>query len=77
MNRKLKILAAFGAMLLTAYFIPLATPHFGFGTSPVNAKVTSVIIEVFVVLQWYARNHTLACIVQPCSSRGLIRGVGE
>ena len=35
-----------------AYYVPLA-----------NAKVVSAIVEAFKLLQWYARNHTLACVV--------------
>lgn len=29
----------------------------------VNAEVTAAILEAFKMLQWYARNHTLACVV--------------
>jgi len=35
-----------------AYYLPLANP-----------KVTGAILEAFKLLQWYARNHTLACVV--------------
>lgn len=35
-----------------AYFLPLGNP-----------KVTSAIYEAFRLLQWYAREHTLACVV--------------
>ncbi|GMU21370.1 MAG: hypothetical protein AMXMBFR13_14630 [Phycisphaerae bacterium] len=47
-----KILVAFVAVFLTAYYLPLSNP-----------KVTAAIVEAFKLLQWYARNHTLACVV--------------
>jgi uncharacterized membrane protein YraQ (UPF0718 family) len=52
MKRELKILAALIAIFLTAYFLPLSNP-----------KIQQAIYEAFRLLQWYARNHTLACIV--------------
>lgn len=50
--RQWKIFAAFLAIFLAAYFLPLS-----------SAKVTGAILEAFKMLQWYARNHTLACVV--------------
>lgn len=50
--REWKIAAAFAAIFLIAYFLPLADP-----------KYTAAIVEAFKLLQWYARNHTLACVV--------------
>jgi len=47
-----KILAAFVLVFVVAYSLPLSNP-----------KVTGAIIEAFKMLQWYARNHTLACVV--------------
>ncbi len=47
-----KIGAAFVAIFLIAYFLPLA-----------DAKYSAAIVEAFKLLQWYARNHTLACVV--------------
>ncbi len=47
-----KIFAAFLAVFLIAYFLPLA-----------DAKYSAAIVEAFKLLQWYARNHTLACVV--------------
>ncbi len=47
-----KIFAAFVSIFLIAYYLPLA-----------NLKVTAAILEAFKMLQWYARNHTLACVV--------------
>ena len=51
-TKQLKIFAAFLAVFLGAYFLPLANP-----------RVEAAIVEAFKLLQWYARNHTLACVV--------------
>ena len=67
MAKELKIFAAFAAVFLFAYFIPLATPHFAEDANALNVRCTSAIFEAFVLLQWYARNHTLACVVPACS----------
>lgn len=72
MNREWKIFAAFLGIFLFAYFIPLATPTFSADTSPAAAKVTGAIIEAFVLLQWYVRNHTLACVVPALFIAGAI-----
>jgi len=72
MQRELKILAAFVAVFLVAYFLPLATPEFPPGTEPTSAAVTRAIVEAFVLLQWYARNHTLACVVPALFIAGAI-----
>ncbi len=72
MNKEWKIFAAFLGIFLAAYFLPLATPRFEPGTNPANAKVTGAIIEAFVLLQWYARNHTLACVVPALFIAGAI-----
>lgn len=50
--KELKIFSAMLAVFLTAYFLPLSDP-----------KVSGAIVEAFKLLQWYARNHTLACVV--------------
>ncbi len=47
-----KIAATFVAIFLIAYYLPLADP-----------KYSGAIVEAFKLLQWYARNHTLACVV--------------
>jgi uncharacterized membrane protein YraQ (UPF0718 family) len=47
-----KIAAAFVAIFLIAYFLPLADPRY-----------SGAIVEAFKLLQWYARNHTLACVL--------------
>jgi len=39
-------------VFVLAYFLPLSSP-----------KVNGAIQEAFKLLQWYARNHTLACVV--------------
>ena len=47
-----KIIAAIATVFVVAYALPLSSP-----------KVTAAILEAFKMLQWYARNHTLACVV--------------
>jgi len=51
-GKQWKIFAAFLGIFLVAYYLPLANP-----------KVEAAIYEAFKLLQWYARNHTLACVV--------------
>ncbi|MHC4177229.1 MAG: permease [Planctomycetota bacterium] len=72
MSREWKIFAAFVSIFLVAYFLPLATPEFEPGTDPTQVKVTTAIIEAFKLLQWYARNHTLACVVPALFIAGAI-----
>src|SRR3989304_1418245 len=50
--KQLKIFAALVTVFLVAFYLPLA-----------NSKVEAAISEAFKLLQWYARNHTLACVV--------------
>jgi uncharacterized membrane protein YraQ (UPF0718 family) len=52
MKRELKIFAALVAIFIVAYALPLSNP-----------RIQAAIQEAFRLLQWYARNHTLACIV--------------
>jgi uncharacterized membrane protein YraQ (UPF0718 family) len=52
LNKQWKIFAAMLAVFLLAYFLPLSDP-----------KVKTAVVEAFKLLQWYARNHTLACVV--------------
>ena len=52
MTKQLKILAAFVGIFLMAYFLPLANP-----------RISAAILEAFKLLQWYARNHVLACVL--------------
>lgn len=56
-----KIFAAFAAIFLLAYYLPLSDP-----------EVRAAIIEAFKLLQWYARNHTLACVVPALFIAGAI-----
>jgi len=72
MNREWKIFGAFLGVFVVAYFIPLATPQFAADADPGAAKVTAAIVEAFVLLQWYARNHTLACVVPALFIAGAI-----
>ncbi len=51
-KREWKIFGAMAAVFVAAYYLPLA-----------DAKVTGAIMEAFKLLQWYVRNHTLACVV--------------
>ena len=72
MNREWKIFASFVAIFLVAYFLPLATPRFAADADPAAAKTTGAIVEAFVLLQWYVRNHTLACVVPALFIAGAI-----
>jgi len=56
-----KRFAAMAAVFLVAYFLPLG-----------NAKVSGAILEAFRLLQWYAVNHTLACVVPAMFIAGAI-----
>jgi uncharacterized protein len=48
-------------IFLVAYFLPLGNP-----------KITNAILESFRLLQWYAVNHTLACVVPAMFIAGAI-----
>ena len=72
MTKEVKIFLTFLTIFLVAYFIPLATPQFDPGASPAGAKVVSALVEALVMLQWYARNHTLACVVPALFIAGAI-----
>lgn len=60
-TRELKIFAALLAIFLIAYFLPLGNP-----------RVEAAVVEAFKLLQWYARNHTLACVVPALFIAGAI-----
>ena len=60
-KKEIKIFAWLTGIFLVAYFLPLADP-----------KVKQAIFEAFVLLQWYARNHTLACVVPALFIAGAI-----
>ena len=59
--REAKIFAALLAVFLVAYYLPLSNP-----------KVAAAVLESFKLLQWYARNHTLACVVPALFIAGAI-----
>ena len=52
MKRQWTIFASLLAIFLIAYFLNLSSP-----------TIQEAILEAFRMLQWYARNHTLACVV--------------
>ena len=62
MNKKeLSIFAALTAVFLFAYFVNFA-----------DSKIHDAIMEAFYMLQWYARYHTLACVVPAMFIAGAI-----
>jgi uncharacterized membrane protein YraQ (UPF0718 family) len=61
MNREIKIFLSFVAIFLAAYLLPLSNP-----------QVRNAIVEAFALLQWYTRNHTLACVVPALFIAGAI-----
>ena len=61
MSKELKTFAAFVAIFGAAYCLPLA-----------NDNVSVAIIKAFEMLQWYARNHTLACVIPALFIAGAI-----
>ncbi|MEW6356421.1 MAG: permease [Planctomycetota bacterium] len=48
-------------IFVVAYILPLGNP-----------KVSNAVLEAFKLLQWYARNHTLACVVPAMFIAGAI-----
>ncbi len=61
MNREWKIFAALVSIFVAAYALPLGSP-----------RIQQAIQEAFRLLQWYARNHTLACVVPALFIAGAI-----
>ena len=61
MNKELKFAAWLVGVFVVAYFLPLSNP-----------KVGGAILEAFKLLQWYVRNHTLACVVPAMFIAGAI-----
>ncbi len=51
-GRELKVFGWMVGVFVVAYFLPLS-----------NVKVATALQEAFKLLQWYVRNHTLACVV--------------
>jgi len=56
-----KIFAALVGIFVVIYFLPLQNP-----------KIQAAIQEAFRLLQWYARNHTLACVIPALFIAGAI-----
>lgn len=61
MRREWKIFGALVAIFVVAYTLPLENP-----------KIQEAIQESFRLLQWYARNHTLSCVVPALFIAGAI-----
>ncbi|MDD5678498.1 MAG: permease [Kiritimatiellae bacterium] len=61
MKKEWKIFGWLAGIFLVAYFLPLGNP-----------KVSGAIYEAFRLLQWYAREHTLACVVPAMFIAGAI-----
>lgn len=61
MKKEFKILATLVTIFIVAYALPLGNP-----------KIQQAIQEAFRLLQWYARNHTLACVVPALFIAGAI-----
>lgn len=60
-KREWKIFAALVSIFIVAYALPLGNP-----------RIQEAIQEAFRLLQWYARNHTLACVVPALFIAGAI-----
>lgn len=61
MSKEWKIFAWLVGIFFVAYFLPLGSP-----------KVQKAIFEAFYLLQWYARQHTLGCVVPAMFIAGAI-----
>ncbi len=61
LKREAKILAAMVGVFVVAYVLPLDNP-----------RIQAAIQEAFRLLQWYARNHTLPCVVPALFIAGAI-----
>jgi len=59
--KQLRIFATFVVVFLLAYFLTLSHP-----------RVMKAFLEAFKMVQWYARNHTLACVVPALFIAGAI-----
>ncbi len=60
-KRELGIFAGLAAVFLLAYSLNFTDP-----------KIANAVMEAFYMLQWYARNHTLACVVPAMFIAGAI-----
>jgi uncharacterized membrane protein YraQ (UPF0718 family) len=61
MKKDVWIFLGLAAVFLAAYFLPVTDP-----------KIQNAIMDAFYMLQWYARNHTLACVVPAMFIAGAI-----
>jgi len=61
MSKEWKIFAALITIFIVAYALPLGNP-----------RIQEAIQEAFRLLQWYVRNHTLACVVPALFIAGAI-----
>jgi hypothetical protein len=60
-KRELSIFAGLAVVFLLAYFLNFTDP-----------TIKDAVMEAFYMLQWYARNHTLACVVPAMFIAGAI-----
>lgn len=61
MKREWTIFAGLATIFLLAYFLNFT-----------DSKIRDAIMEAFYMLQWYARNHTLACVIPAMFIAGAI-----
>ena len=61
MKKELTIFAVLAGIFLLAYFLNFGSP-----------EIQNAIMEAFYMLQWYAREHTLACVVPAMFIAGAI-----
>lgn len=54
------------SIFLVAYSLPRS-----------NLKVQTAIPAAFTMLQWYARNHTLACVTPALLVNGKVESIGK
>ncbi len=60
-NKELKFAAWLAGIFVVAYWLPLS-----------DTRINGAILEAFKLLQWYVRNHTLACVVPAMFIAGAI-----
>ena len=61
MKREVKFAAVLAGIFLFFYFVPFSSP-----------KIAAAVAEAFRLLQWYVREHTLACVVPAMFIAGAI-----
>lgn len=61
MKKELKVFAWLAGIFVFFYFVPFSDP-----------KISAAIAEAFRLLQWYVREHTLACVVPAMFIAGAI-----